>query len=119
MQFRTHIIILASALLGTAAAAAQDQTGSDPGGSPCVEVQIGEDVASHLNCVNAALLRQVEREHNTPLPQAPIDARSASNQVGTFNDAAAREKMGAAYGISAVPQRPKLIFTSPLLPSSH
>jgi hypothetical protein len=86
---------------------------------PCVEVQIGQDSTSHMNCVNEALKRAVEREHNTPVLQAPIDAQSASNKVGVYNDAAARQMMGNSFGVSAVPQRPKATFTSPLLPAAH
>jgi hypothetical protein len=82
---------------------------------PCVEVQIGQDRVSQMNCLNDAMRRAVEREHNTPIPQAPITAQSASNKVGIYNDAAARQMMGNAFGISAQPQRPKTSFTNPLL----
>src|SRR5437016_2230195 len=82
-------------------------------GMPCVEVQIGQDRVSQMNCLNEAMRRAVEHEHNTPLPEAPITAQSASNKVGTYNDAAARQMMGNAFGVSAQPQRPKAAFTSP------
>jgi hypothetical protein len=88
-------------------------------GMPCVEVQIGQDSSSHMNCVNEALRRAVQHEHNTPLPQVPVTAQSSSNKVGTFNDAAARQMMGNAYGVSSQPQRPKNTFTTPLLPARH
>ncbi len=86
---------------------------------PCVEVQNGQDSTSHMNCLNEALKRSVEREHSTPPADIPITAQSASNKVGTFNDAAARQMMGNAFGVSAIPQRPKSSFTTPLLPSAH
>ena len=100
----------------TGAAQAQDAP-KDP--APCVEVQIGQDTASHMNCVNEALKRAVEREHNAPLPQAPITAQSASNKVGVYNDAAARQMMGNSFGVSSVPQRPKVTFSNPLVPPAH
>jgi hypothetical protein len=99
-----------------APAVAEEQTkNSSP---PCVEVQIGPDTTSRLNCLNSALQRSVEHEHNTPLPQVPLNAKSESNKVGTFNDTAAHQKMGNAYGVSSQPQRPKSEFKSPLLPSA-
>jgi hypothetical protein len=112
-------IFLFSALLGALATApglAEEQPKSPS--PPCVEVQIGQDSVSRLNCLNSALQRSVEHEHNAPVAQAPLDARSESNKVGTFNDAAAHQKMGNAYGVSSQPQRPKSVFTSPLLPSA-
>jgi hypothetical protein len=85
------------------------------GAMPCVEVQIGQDRVSQMNCLNEAFRRSVEHEHKAPVPEAPITAQSASNKVGTFNNAAAQQMMGNAYGVSAVPQRPHNIFTSPLI----
>jgi hypothetical protein len=82
----------------------------------CADVRIGNDRAAALNCLNNQMQRKVEHEQGTPQPIAPIDARSQSNEVGTANDAAAREKMGNAFGKSAVPQRPNPAFVSPLVP---
>jgi hypothetical protein len=113
---RVYLLVWAMIFAGVAAAQAQ---GQPSGPMPCVEVQIGQDSTSHMNCVNEALKRAVEREHNTPVLQAPIDAQSASNKVGVYNDAAARQMMGNSFGVSAVPQRPKATFTSPLLPAAH
>ena len=112
---RVYLLVPAM-IFASAAVQAQDKPS---GPMPCVEVQIGQDSTSHMNCVNEALKRAVEREHNTPVPQAPIDAQSASNKVGVYNDAAARQMMGNSFGVSAVPQRPKATFTSPLLPAAH
>lgn len=111
-------LIVAAGVLATAAQA-QDRPSSSAGaydnGMPCVEVQIGQDRASHIDCLNEALRRSVEREKTAPLPEAPIDARSASNQVGTANIAAAQQMMGNAFGVSAVPQRPHPTFANPLI----
>jgi hypothetical protein len=115
---RIFSYLLVSAVISAGAAAAQAQ-GQNSGPMPCVEVQIGQDSTTHMDCVNEALKRAVEREHNTPLPQAPINAQSASNKVGVYNDAAARQMMGNSFGVSAVPQRPKTTFTTPLLPAAH
>ena len=106
--------LLVSVTVFAGAVQAQEQKSG-----PCVEVQIGQDSTSHMNCVNEALKRAVEREHNTPVPQAPISAQSASNKIGVYNDAAARQMMGNSFGVSSVPQRPKTTFTTPLLPASH
>ena len=82
---------------------------------PCVEVQIGQDVASQMSCVNETLRRLVEHEHEAPGVEAPITAASSSNEVGTFNLAASQQMMGNAFGVSAHPQRPSNTFTSPLV----
>ena len=118
MKMHAHPVVLAflSAGLIVSAPAAR---GDDAPGAPCVEVQIGQDIASHIHCVNEALRRSVEHAHDAPPPEAPITAQSSSNKVGTFNDAAARQMMGNAFGVSAQPQRPKATFTSPLLPTAH
>ena len=84
---------------------------------PCVDVEIGGDRSAYFKCLNEQSQKKVEHEHGTPQPTAPIDAQSPSNQVGTANDAAAREKMGNAFGKSATPQRPpKPVFNNPLIP---
>jgi hypothetical protein len=87
---------------------------------PCVDVQIGNDRSAYLNCLNDVIARSVEHEHATPQPAAPVDVHSPSNQVGTFNEAAARQRMGSAFGVSPIPQRPNRVFVSPLVPpASH
>jgi hypothetical protein len=82
----------------------------------CVDVQIGNDRSVYLNCLNDAMQRRVEHERGSPQISAPIDTHSPSNQVGTFNDAAARERMGNAFGVSPVPQRPAPVFSNPIVP---
>jgi C4-dicarboxylate-specific signal transduction histidine kinase len=77
------------------------------------------DQARRASDVLGRLRRSVERERNAPLAEAPINAQSASNKVGTANIAAAQQMMGNAYGVSAVPQRPHPSFTSPLIPAPH
>ena len=118
MKFAYLLVVLAALPLSLPLKAEEKsgQTENMAKDMPCVEVQIGQDRASQMNCLNQAMQRAVEREHNTPMPEAPITAQSASNKVGVYNDAAARQMMGNAFGISAQPQRPKVSFTSPLLP---
>src|SRR5215467_5979576 len=82
---------------------------------PCVDVQIGNDRTPYFNCLNDVLQRQVEREHNAPQITAPLDAKSPSNEVGIFNETAARQRMGNAFGVSPVPQRPPQVFVSPIV----
>lgn len=108
-------VLLALVPPAMAPAMAEEQTKNSS--LPCVEVQIGQDTTSRLDCLNSALQRSVEHERNTPVPQAPLGAKSESNKVGTFNDAAAHQKMGNAYGVSSQPQRPKSEFKSPVLPA--
>lgn len=114
MRILAYVFVSALISAGDVTAKADDAPAM-----PCVEVQIGQDSASHMDCLNDALRRVVEREHNTPLPEAPLSANSPSNKVGTFNDAAAHQMMGNAFGVSAVPQRPKNTFSNSLLPTAH
>jgi len=116
MRVFSYLLVSMAVFAGSAAVRAQDQHSAS---TPCVEVQIGEDTSSHMNCVNETLKRAVEREHNAPAPEAPINAQSASNKVGVYNDAAARQMMGNSFGVSAVPQRPKANFTPVLRPAAH
>src|SRR5262249_49526445 len=83
---------------------------------PCVDVQIGTDRTAFLECLNDSFQKRVRQEHQAPQIEAPIDVHSPPNQVGTFNETAARQRMGNAFGVSPVPQRPKPVFANPLLP---
>lgn len=87
-----------------------------PAPQTCVDVQIGQDRSSYLNCLNNAMKNQVEREQNKATLTAPYSAGSPANQVGGFNENAAREQMGNAFGVSPHPQRPIRTFV-PALPS--
>ncbi len=107
------IAVMASALRPSAAAASGAATAEN---APCVEVQIDTARAGNLDCLNRQLQERADREHQSAPATAPIDARSPSNIVGTANQAAAEEKMGDAFGKSAIPQRPKLYYANPLAP---
>ena len=100
---------IGAALLSPGTALAADPAPGDAANS-CIDVRIGDDRSTYLNCLNEQIKRSAEHARGTPQPAAPIDAQSPSNQVGTANDAAAREKMGNAFGHSAVPQRPARPF---------
>ena len=112
-------IAAAAILFAAGSSLAAEPTTANPA-QPCVDVQIGNDRSAYLNCLNDVMARSVEHEHATPQPTAPVDVHSSSTQVGTFNEAAARQRMGNAFGVSPVPQRPTRIFVSPLVPpASH
>lgn len=120
MRLLTYLAVSAGIFLVSAQAQGQEaKNAASQNQMPCVEVQIGQDRTSQMNCLNEALRRSVERERNAPGPEAPITAQSSSNKVGTFNAAAAQQMMGDAYGVSAVPQRPHSSFTSPLVRTPH
>lgn len=114
MRRFASLLVAASGLsLVAAAGSAAAQTQSDIT-QTCVDVRIGNDRAASLDCLNDALKRAAEREQRAPVPTVPLDAQSPSNQIGGYNDAAAREHMGDAFGVSATPQRPHQTFVSPL-----
>jgi hypothetical protein len=112
MRFAPFAIV-AALLIAVQAQGADAPASNDK--RPCVDVQIGNDRTAYLNCLNDEMQRRVEHERSTPQIAPPIDAHSSSTQVGTFNDAAAGEHMGNAYGVSPVPQRPPArIFVNPV-----
>jgi|GEM_PF-198251 len=111
----TLIAVTIILLFGTAWAA--PATKSDAAKTPCVDVQIGNDRTAFLECLNGAFQRDVQREHQNPQIEAPIGAQSPPNQVGTFNEQAARQQMGSSFGVSGVPQRPKPVFNNPFPPT--
>ena len=113
-------MIVLGALLSTAQVSLAAEPATANPAQTCVDVQIGNDRSAYLNCLNDVMARRVEHEHGTPQPTAPVDVHSSSTQVGTFNDAAARQRMGNAFGVSPDPQRPNRVFVSPLVPpASH
>ena len=71
----------------------------------CVEVEIGDERASGLNCLNQFLQREVARVQ-PPRNIAPVDAASQSVQVGGFNQTALRQQYGRNFGNSVMPFRP-------------
>jgi hypothetical protein len=91
---------------------------SRPG--PCVDVQVGTEHVSDLDCINQTLRTMTARQQAVP-QLAPIDTRSSSPAVGTANQAAAQQMMGDAFGKSAQPQRPHPTFVTPLpgVPAAH
>ncbi len=104
---------LAAAALLTAclASSAMAQTRNQPpapGGQSttnCTDVQVGS--AESYNCINAQLgnLARGTTRFSSDV-DAPISATSPSNQVGSFNEAATRSRLGPNFGKSATPYRP-------------
>jgi hypothetical protein len=94
------------------AAGAQAQPARDPaagadGPATCTDVQVGS--AQSYNCINAqlgALAHATQRPSST---DAPLTASSPSNEVGTFNESATRERLGPNFGKSATPYRPTYV----------
>jgi hypothetical protein len=79
----------------------------------CVEVEIGNEKAPSLGCLNRRLKQQVDRIAPTPTAP-PIDARSQDIRVGIANTAAVQQQYGQNFGRSAIPFRPQQTFTNPL-----
>lgn len=70
----------------------------------CTDVEAG--TAKGYACLNQQL-GAIAR--NTPRPSAadaPYSATSPSNVTGQFNEDATRERLGANFGKSGIPQRP-------------
>jgi hypothetical protein len=79
----------------------------------CVEVEIGNEKAPSLGCLNRKLKRQVDRV--APSPNGPpLDARSQDTRLGLANSVAVQQQYGPNFGRSAIPYRPQQTFTNSL-----
>jgi hypothetical protein len=79
----------------------------------CVEVEIGNEKAPSLGCLNRRLKQQVDRVAPSS-SVLPIDARSQDIRVGVANTVAVQQQYGPNFGRSAIPFRPQQTFTNPL-----
>ena len=96
-----------------AAGAAEPDHGAETASPLCVDVRIGQD--SYYSCLNAELSRLAQQSH-TPPAVPSIAATSPAPEVGTYNQAATRQRLGTAFGVSAIPQRPPPpVFSNPLV----
>jgi hypothetical protein len=96
---------------GFASAQSSDSKSVTLGASPessstsCVEVQIGNEHAPTLDCLNQRLKAEVSRVQpamNIP----PVDATSPAVKVGGFNQTAMSQQFGQNWGKSVIPFRP-------------
>jgi hypothetical protein len=115
---------LALAVIGAALFAAglsgADEPARSDASAPCVDVQVGGEHAGDLACLNQKLRAFAARQQGVTV-SAPVGTGSSSTAVGAANQAAAEQKMGNAFGKSAVPQRPNPVYVSPLVgpPPTH
>jgi hypothetical protein len=116
MKLVTALVALLSAVCSSHA---QDRPEAIIPSSPhtlsetCVEVQIGNEKAPSLGCLNRRLKQQVDRVAPS-LNAPPIDARSQDIRVGVANTVAVQQQYGPNFGRSAIPFRPQQTFTNPL-----
>ncbi len=83
------------------------------GRTSCADVTAGTDHG--YACLNQWLARQAKPR--IPPGADTLGVTSPANAVGTFDQAATKERLGNAFGHSVVPQRPPLpTYTSPLIP---
>ncbi|KPF96839.1 hypothetical protein IP86_15165 [Rhodopseudomonas sp. AAP120] len=96
--------------LNSAARGGVGQGPAQGGPERCGDAAPGNDRA--FGCLNQRLKRTVDQVNpvmNTP----PIDAKSSDLKVGTVNIPAVQQQYGSNFGISAMPYRPNMSFTSP------
>jgi hypothetical protein len=81
-------------------------------GGACVEVEIGGQKSTGLDCLNQKLKQEtnnVQPIGNIP----PLDASSPAVKVGGFSQTAVSQQFGQNFGKSVVPFRPAPpVFTS-------
>jgi hypothetical protein len=109
---------LVFAMIGGAVLAAASSSADEPArpdvSAPCVDVQIGSEHAGDLACLNQKLRAFAARQQGVTVA-APVGTGSSSTALGAANQAAAEQKMGNAFGKSAVPQRPHPVYVNPLV----
>ncbi len=117
---RLAIACIGGLVLLASAAQAQDRRvvlGGQPApvaSSSCIEVEIGGERTSSLDCLNQRLEHQVRRVQ-PPRNIAPVDAVSPQVKLGGFNQAALRQQYGPNFGKSAIPYRPSTgQFSNPI-----
>lgn len=84
--------------------------------APCVVVDVAGERVGHLDCASqkleqAARIAQAQTRGaiDTPVPRAT----SADVVTGVANQAATRQRMGNAFGVSVHPQRPNRVPPMP------
>ena len=85
---------------------------------PCVSVEINDDAADYYDCLNSDLQAQVSQSEKRRSQLKIIQQNSrpqTDTEMGLYNNAATRMRMGGNLGNSAFPQRPTRTFNSPLL----
>ena len=83
----------------------------------CVGVRIGDDTSGYYDCLNQELKTDVVKARRQSEQLAEIRAHTGpqtDNEMGLYNQAATRMRMGKNFGNSAFPQRPTRSFNAPL-----
>ena len=94
-----HAALILATILAGAPARAQTAPAN------CTDVQVGS--AQSYACINAQLGATAQAtKRASSATDAPVNSASPSNVVGTFNEGATRNRLGANFGKSAVPYRP-------------
>jgi hypothetical protein len=98
--------------------ASNAQDSEPPGRGPaesCVDVRIGDELS--YACLNQELEKLAPMKRYSAEQDSPYSAGSPAPVVGTFNQAATRERLGNNFGKSVVPQRPPApVYTPQLMP---
>ena len=132
MKSLTALVFVLSCLAGPclaqSAAQGDGQAGGQAGGDvtlgsqqtategteTCVQVEIGGQKSSGLDCINQDLKREVDGVH-PPQNIPPLSATSPPPSVGSFNATAMSEQYGQNWGKSVIPFRPAPpVFVNPV-----
>ncbi len=106
-------IVLASIIVADPLLAQTSQGADGRTAQTCVDVRIGSD--AYYSCLNQKLAASVPGRRSSA-HDAPLTATSPAPAVGTYNQAATRERLGDSFGHSAIPQRPPpAVYTSPFV----
>jgi hypothetical protein len=98
------LILASTAGLAQAPALNQPHGPTQAAPTNCTDVKVGS--AQSYDCINAQLGAVAHATPRYSSEDAPLTSSSPSNAVGTFNEGATRNRLGANFGKTAVPYRP-------------
>ena len=120
-EWRGGALLLFTALLPLAVQAQEKVGSGHEDDHVCVDVRIGNESTGYLDCINAELRDVVaQQQGRQQVTQMAVQGSmpSAPSQVGVYNEAATRERLGTSFGNSVIPQRPSAPVYS-LFPTRH
>ena len=115
---RRACVVVAAGMVCALAALGPPRPAAAQGDDPlCVGVRIGDDTSGYYDCLSQELKTDVVKARRQREQLAEIRAHTGpqtDNEMGLYNQAATRMRMGNNFGNSAFPQRPTRQFNAPL-----
>jgi hypothetical protein len=108
------VATLQPAFAGNAKTKPVDNSGSDV----CVGVSIDGSALDNFSCLNAHLRQSAIAAKDRADQSLSLEGGAANappSALNVFNETATHERLGDAFGHSAIPQRPQKTYSNPLI----